>query len=94
MKDMILTNLSKEDLKSIIEKSVSAAIKEHLPKDESKAGGNPDEFVTKKEAAELLKCSTSTIDNYRRAGKLTRYHLGKSVKFKKEDVLALANLSI
>mgnify|MGYP001798572602 CR=1 FL=1 len=41
-----------------------------------------DRLLTKKEAAQLWGCSTSTIDNYRRAGILTPYRLGSAVRFK------------
>lgn len=51
---------------------------------------DPEQLLTKKEAAKLLKCSTSTIDNYRRAGVLVFTKLGRSVKFRREDILALA----
>lgn len=46
-------------------------------------------FLTKKQAAKKLSCSTSTIDNYARAGKLTRHYLGRVVRFKEEEVLDL-----
>ena len=46
----------------------------------------PGQLLTKKEAAKLLACSPSTIDNAARAGKLPRHYIGKSVRFQKEDV--------
>lgn len=50
---------------------------------------NPNQFLTKKEAAKLLSCSVSTIDNYRRAGKLKRYNIGSSVRFKRTALLGM-----
>lgn len=47
-------------------------------------------YVTKKEAARLLSCSPSTIDNYARAGILTRHYVGKAVRFDRQQVLGLA----
>lgn len=47
-------------------------------------------YVSKKEAARLLMCSQSTIDNMARDGRLTRFYVGKSVKFQREQVLSLA----
>lgn len=52
-------------------------------------GESSEPFLTKKQAARKLNCSTSTIDNYARAGSLTRHYLGRTVRFKLEEVLAL-----
>lgn len=50
-----------------------------------------DRFITKKEAANILRCSQSTIDNYRRNGKLKSHKIGKSVLFHREDVIAIVS---
>lgn len=50
---------------------------------------NQDKLINKKEAANLLGCSTSTIDNYARRGDLPRYRIGSAVRFKPSEVLAL-----
>ena len=47
-------------------------------------------FIGKKEAARLIGVCSSTIDNAARAGRLTRYYVGKSVRFDRTQVLALA----
>lgn len=49
----------------------------------------PSEFLTKKEAATLLSCSPSTIDNYRRSGILKRHYIGSSVRFKRAELLSI-----
>ena len=58
------------------------------------ANGSP--YLTRKEAACLLRCSTSTIDNYRREGKLPPARLGgnegRKVLFLRDDVLKLKEL--
>jgi len=47
--------------------------------------------ITKKQAAALINCSVSTIDNARRAGKIKAYRIGaKAVRFEKSEVLNLA----
>lgn len=47
--------------------------------------------ITKKQAAALINCSVSTIDNARRAGKIRAYRIGaKAVRFEKSEVLNLA----
>lgn len=52
---------------------------------------DPERLISKKEAARLLGCSQSTIDNYRRAGVLEAVKLGKAVRFRRGDVLAVVN---
>lgn len=51
----------------------------------------PAELLTKKQAAAMLALSASTIDNYARAGIIERIKLGKAVRFRRSDVLALVN---
>jgi excisionase family DNA binding protein len=45
-------------------------------------------FLTKKEVMELVNCSASTVDEWLMNGKLKRYKIGRSVRYKKSDVLA------
>lgn len=62
------------------------------PMPESKADNTGDEFLSKRMVAKMLNCSTSTVDNWRRGGKLKPYYLGmrgKAVRFKRAEVLAL-----
>lgn len=46
-----------------------------------------DRYLSKKEAAKLWGCCTSTIDNYARRGVLTRHYVGSAVRFKRSEVL-------
>lgn len=88
MKELILTSISKDDLETLIIDCVNVCLKHHEP-EETNQPEQQSEYLTKKEAAELLKCSIATIDNYRRSGKLKRYnHLGHIVRFKRSEVLA------
>ena len=88
MNNLILTTISKNDLETLIIDCVNACLKQHQPEETTQPEPQL-EYITKKEAAELLKCSIATIDNYRRSGKLKRYnHLGHIVRFKRSEVLA------
>jgi len=53
-------------------------------------------YLTREEAAKVLRCSLSTIDNYRRTGKLPRSKLGgsqgKKILFLRDDVLRLKDV--
>ena len=61
--------------------------------------GSPPEagqLITKQQAARLLACCTSTIDNHARAGRIKRHYIGKGerkiVRFERSQVLALADI--
>lgn len=45
------------------------------------------ELLTRKQAADFLICSLGTIDNLTRSGVLQKHYLGRSPKFKKEELL-------
>ena len=46
-------------------------------------------YLTKQEAAKLLKVSPGSIDNYRRRGQIQSYQIGRNVLFKEEELLAV-----
>jgi excisionase family DNA binding protein len=52
---------------------------------------DPDQLMTKKEAAELLNISQSTIDNYRKSGVLEAIKIGKAVRFRRKELHAILN---
>jgi excisionase family DNA binding protein len=47
------------------------------------------DFLTTREAAELLRVTERTILNFRKAGKLPYQKLGSNVRFRRENVIAL-----
>jgi excisionase family DNA binding protein len=47
----------------------------------------PDEFMTRQEVADLLKCDISTIHNWTVKGKLKPYGIGNRVYFKRSEVV-------
>jgi excisionase family DNA binding protein len=49
----------------------------------------PDEYITRTELAELLKCDLSTIHNWTKKGKLTAYGIGNRVYYKRSEVEAV-----
>lgn len=89
---MILTSLSEKEIKTLVLDCLKQALKHHYVQSRHDQKDR-DLFLTKREAARLLSCSTSTIDNYARAGKLTRNYLGKTVRFRREEVLKLTEPS-
>lgn len=59
----------------------------------AKSDPDPEQLMTKKEAAKLIRCSTSKIDGHARKGDLERRYIGRSVRFLKDQVLSLRNAS-
>ena len=98
MKDLILTAISKEDLEALVAHQLDLAFRRHSQPKQRQPDDAPGEagqtFVSKKQAARLLDCSPSTIDNHARAGHLTRHYVGKSVKFDRQQVLGLAKRNL
>lgn len=90
LKEVVFISMPVNDLETLIIDCVNVCLrngpKEPPPVTNDK---DPDGLLTKQEAANLLSCSTSTIDNYARAGKLPRNYLGRNVKFRRSDVLSI-----
>ena len=95
MEKVIFTALTKQDLEALVIDCVQVCLKRHAAQTPTRRDDTPAEdgqaFVSKKQAARLLSCSPSTIDNHARSGKLTRHYVGgKSVRFDRQQVLSLA----
>ena len=87
-KNLIITTPA--ELEELIESTTIRAVKACLRSLELPMSGQPEEYLRKRDAARLVGVSMSTIDNYVRQGKLKKHPFtGKSVRFKKGDVLAL-----
>lgn len=98
MEKMVLTTLSREELQALIIDSLNNCLRHHAAQQPAKredvTGQAGEAFVSKKQAARLLSCSPSTIDNHARAGHLTRHYVGKSVRFDRQQVLGLAKRNL
>ncbi len=81
----LLIVLSEDRLRSIITDAVRQALSE-MPQPKTTAY-DENEMLTRKAAAEWCKISQSTIDNYRRAGLIAAHRLGKSVRYKRGDLM-------
>jgi len=95
MENVVFTQLSIPEFRRLIQQELQdfhKAQAAHIPTRQDEPPGQAGEaFVSKKQAAQLLSCSPSTIDNHARSGKLTRHYVGtKSVRFVRQQVLALA----
>lgn len=94
MDKLLLTTLSKAELQALIIDSLNNCLRHHAAQQPAKRDDEPGQageaFINKKQAARLLSCSPSTIDNHARAGTLARHYVGKSVRFDRQQVLSLA----
>jgi len=89
MQNVVFTQLSIPEVRNLLREELESFFKTEK---ETKQPEPQPEYITKKEAAKLLKCSIATIDNYRRNGKLKRYnHLGQIVWFKRSEVLGVSS---
>ncbi len=92
MQDLIVT-MTKGELEKLFEDRLRYCLLTYVPLQPAPPGTDqqdPNQLLTKKEAARLLGVSPSTIDNHARAGNLTRLYIGKSVRFSREQVTSLA----
>jgi excisionase family DNA binding protein len=78
-----------DELERLIEQATTRAVTATLKRFDTTTATD-EEYLSKSKSARLLGVSTSTIDNYVRAGKLRKYPFtGKSVRFKRVELLAL-----
>lgn len=88
MQNLVFTQLSIPEVRNLLREELESFFTQKEAERENQQPEPLPEYLTKKEAAELLKCSIATIDNYRRSGKLKRYnHLGHIVRFKRSELM-------
>lgn len=74
--------LNPEELKAIIIDAIKPLISSQ------KNVENEDLLITRKEAADLLHISLTTLDTYTKQGLLVRYKVGHRVLYKKSEIIA------
>lgn len=74
--------LNPEELKAIIIDAIKPLISSQ------KNIENEDSFITRKETADLLHISLTTLDTYTKQGLLVRYKVGHRVLYKKSEITA------
>lgn len=77
---------TESDLRSLIAEEVKNALTPYLSNTSSTL--NPEELLTRKEAAKEFKVSLATIDNYMRDGYIMPCRIRGSVRYKREDLQA------
>jgi len=93
MDHIVLTQLSSKEVKELIKESLKQFFLENpINPDYRQNIEEINRFISKKEAAELWGCCTSTIDNYARKGILKRHYIGSAVRFKYIEVLEVVEM--
>ena len=80
-KQTVLIQLTGGDLADLIANSVKTALAE-LPKPKE-----PEELLTRKQAAALIGVTLPTLHTYSQRGLIKTYNIGRNVRFKKSEVL-------
>lgn len=88
MTNLVIT--TPDQLEELLDRITRRAVAACFDKTAATVAPASPEYLKKREAAQLLSVSTSTIDNYVRQGRLPKYPFGaKQVRFKRADVLNL-----
>lgn len=82
MTNTILTSYSLDELTAVFSDCIKKEI-QHL----SPPPPPEDEFITEKEAKDLLKVSKVTLKAWRDTGKITGYKIGTRVRYKRTELL-------
>ena len=88
--------ITAEELESIFDNRLRIVFKEFTAQTprhpDTVPGQAAPPYVSKREAARLLGVCPSSVDNAARRGDLKRHYVGKSVRFDRAQVLALAKV--
>lgn len=82
------------DLTKLVEQVVNTTLRTAVRTilDEVTANNSEEDLLTRDQAAKILQCSSRTIDNLRRSGRLTAKRIGpKSVRFYRKEVMEVVN---
>ena len=90
MKFILMDESEIEALMRKVSAATLAAFRQEISLDEDgKPRDSGGEYVDKRAAAKLLKCSTGKVDMLAREGRLKKSFVGRSVRFLRSDVLAI-----
>lgn len=87
MTDFVLSPISLEDFKQLVKNCVQEGLKAN-PEQPSHLPDEAHHYLTTEEAAQFLKVSLVSIHNWKRDKGLLFYRIGRSIRFKKSDLVA------
>lgn len=86
MKNVLLYELSIEELVEKTAEKVAERLKDMLPEVEKKQ-----EYLTRKQVADILQLSLPTLSEYSKNGLIPSYRLGRSIRYKKTEIENIIN---
>ena len=84
MNEILLSNLSIEQLSQRLEQSLDKRINQHT---NQQTNENNIELLSREEAAEFLKVDLSTLWRWTKNGYLNQYAIGRKIFYKKSEVI-------
>lgn len=95
MQELVLTTFTRQELENMVVDCMNACLTHNplidkLTRIADKKEDHP-VYVNTAEAAKLTGLAKSTINKYGTNGILKKYKFGKAVRYKREDVIALAD---
>ncbi|MET3732924.1 helix-turn-helix domain-containing protein [Moheibacter stercoris] len=84
MESILLTQVTPVQFEQLISEAVGKKLEE-FKKIFTHTSSN-DKLLTRKESAKFFGVSISTIDNWRREGKIIPYYIGSKVRFKRGEL--------
>ena len=83
MKQQILIQLEPNELKAMIKDAVKDAVDSLTPR----AAPDEVEYITRSQTAKILGIALSTLDLWVKDGRVIKYRINSTVRFKKAEVL-------
>ena len=81
MKNIIITEITTQELKDLIIESVKDVIGEYSKEEKKK------KFLSRKEAAKLLHLSLPTLSFYTKSGKIKGYRMGNKIMYEETELI-------
>lgn len=85
--EQIFFNLSKSDFQDLIAGIVNACLRRYLP---PPTPSQPEKYITRKEAAQMLCVTLPTLLKYTLEGRITGYRIGGRVLYKVNEIAEAA----
>lgn len=83
--DNLVVTMQKTDLENLIIDCVNECLANH--KQDKEEFSEYPEFLTRKQACELLAISLGTLDSWTKQGRFERHRNGKVIRYRKADLL-------
>lgn len=84
--NIILSTFPLDDLRTTIRECINEALRTYQPPPPTP----PDELLTERQAAELLKVSKVTLHTWRKSGRLKYHRYGTRIRYSRSELLAHA----